>query len=128
MTSEKTDQLWTVVILQDKLFALPVEDVETMVTLPPVSAVPNMPEHVRGVINLRGKVMPVVDLRKRLGMPTLQMETDSLVDMLSQREKEHLNWIEELQASITESRKFTSLLILICVHSVSGMIPSKLKI
>ncbi len=34
-----------------------------------VTRVPNAPEYVEGVINLRGKVIPVVDLRKRLGMP-----------------------------------------------------------
>lgn len=34
------------------------------------TAVPQMPDHIRGVINLRGKVIPVVDLRMRLGMET----------------------------------------------------------
>jgi purine-binding chemotaxis protein CheW len=36
----------------------------------PVTRVPKMPEYVRGVINLRGKVIPVVDLRQRFGMET----------------------------------------------------------
>ena len=34
----------------------------------PVTAVPRTPGHVRGVINLRGKVIPVVDLRLKFGM------------------------------------------------------------
>jgi purine-binding chemotaxis protein CheW len=35
-----------------------------------ITAVPRMPEFVRGVINLRGQVIPVVDLRSRFGMET----------------------------------------------------------
>jgi purine-binding chemotaxis protein CheW len=34
-----------------------------------VTRVPNAPEYVDGVINLRGKVIPIIDLRSRLGMP-----------------------------------------------------------
>jgi purine-binding chemotaxis protein CheW len=36
-----------------------------------VTAVPRTPEHVKGVINLRGKVIPVVDLRLRFGMESI---------------------------------------------------------
>jgi purine-binding chemotaxis protein CheW len=34
-----------------------------------ITAIPRTAEHVRGVINLRGKVIPVIDLRRKLGMP-----------------------------------------------------------
>jgi purine-binding chemotaxis protein CheW len=34
----------------------------------PITSVPETPHHVRGVINLRGKVIPVIDLRLRFGM------------------------------------------------------------
>jgi purine-binding chemotaxis protein CheW len=37
----------------------------------PVTAVPRTPAHVKGVINLRGKVIPVVDLRLRFGMESI---------------------------------------------------------
>jgi purine-binding chemotaxis protein CheW len=37
----------------------------------PITSVPETPLFVKGVINLRGKVIPVVDLRRRLGMPTM---------------------------------------------------------
>jgi purine-binding chemotaxis protein CheW len=36
-----------------------------------VTTVPQMPEFVKGVINLRGKVIPVIDLRLRFGMPRI---------------------------------------------------------
>jgi purine-binding chemotaxis protein CheW len=37
-----------------------------------ITAVPQTPPHVKGVINLRGKVIPVVDLRLKFGMPTME--------------------------------------------------------
>jgi purine-binding chemotaxis protein CheW len=37
----------------------------------PITAVPETPHYVKGVINLRGKVIPVVDLRRRFGMPAI---------------------------------------------------------
>jgi purine-binding chemotaxis protein CheW len=36
--------------------------------MPDVTRVPNAPEYVDGVINLRGKVIPIIDLRRRFGM------------------------------------------------------------
>ncbi len=35
-----------------------------------ITSVPQMPPHVRGVINLRGRIIPVIDLRIRFGLPT----------------------------------------------------------
>jgi purine-binding chemotaxis protein CheW len=34
-----------------------------------ITVVPQMPDHIRGVINLRGKIIPVMDLRRRFGFP-----------------------------------------------------------
>jgi purine-binding chemotaxis protein CheW len=44
--------------------------VHEIITLLPVTPVPRMPSHLLGVINLRGKIIPVVDLRLKLGLPT----------------------------------------------------------
>src|SRR5512145_632057 len=42
--------------------------VKEIIGLMPITPVPKTPEHIRGVINLRGKVIPVVDLRVKFGM------------------------------------------------------------
>ena len=46
--------------------------VHEIITLLPVTPVPRMPSHLLGVINLRGKIIPVVDLRLKLGLPPLK--------------------------------------------------------
>jgi len=51
-------------------YGLPVLKVREIIKLMPITAVPQVPTHVRGVINLRGKVIPVIDLRLKFGLPS----------------------------------------------------------
>lgn len=48
-------------------FGVPIEMVRQIVGVPDITAVPESPECVEGVINLRGKIVSIVDLRKRFG-------------------------------------------------------------
>jgi chemotaxis signal transduction protein len=104
--NETSCNLWTVVKLEDRLFAIPVDYVQTMVTLPEISLVPEMPDYIRGVINLRGSVMPVVDLRIRLGISSVKQEVSDLITMLNHREQDHVRWIDELEKSVVEKKEF----------------------
>jgi purine-binding chemotaxis protein CheW len=47
-----------------------------------ITAVPRMPEFVRGIINLRGQVIPVVDLRLRFGMETKEVTEQTCIIMV----------------------------------------------
>jgi purine-binding chemotaxis protein CheW len=44
---------------------LPISAVREIVRVPQITAVPNAPDYIEGVINLRGQIIPVMDLRKR---------------------------------------------------------------
>lgn len=44
-----------------------------------ITAVPQTPEHVKGVINLRGKVIPVIDLRAKFGMKTTEVTEQTCI-------------------------------------------------
>lgn len=48
-------------------FGVPIALVREIVRVPEITQVPNAPEYIEGVINLRGRIIPVVDLRKRFG-------------------------------------------------------------
>ena len=50
-------------------YALPVVNVGEILRMVAIAPVPEAPEWLPGVINLRGKVIPVIDLRTRLGLP-----------------------------------------------------------
>jgi len=48
-------------------FGVPISQVHEIVRVPEITSVPDAPEAVVGVMNLRGKIVPVVDLRRRFG-------------------------------------------------------------
>lgn len=55
--------------LAEEGYGLPVHQVREIIRLQKITHVPNMPSCVKGVINLRGRIIPVVDLRTQLGLP-----------------------------------------------------------
>jgi purine-binding chemotaxis protein CheW len=65
-----------------------------------------VPPEIRGVINLRGKVMQLIDLRVKLGLPSAKAEFDELIQLLHDREQDHHNWLTELEACVRERRPF----------------------
>lgn len=97
---------WVIFRLDGQCYGLPVDETYEMLVVPEVTALPQAPEYLRGMINLRGQVMPLVDLRRRLGLVTARQDRESLVQMLEQREQDHKNWLAELEASVRERRAF----------------------
>ncbi len=56
-------------VLKAEEYGLEILKVREIIGLMDITGVPQMPDYVAGVINLRGKVIPVVDLRLKFGMP-----------------------------------------------------------
>ena len=56
----------------NETFGVRIGSVREIVRVPEITAVPSAPETVEGVINLRGKIIPVMDLRKRFGQTEIQ--------------------------------------------------------
>lgn len=61
--------------LGEEEFGVDIMKVQEIIRIPPITQVPNAPAYVEGVINLRGNIIPVVNLRKRFCMPSGE-ETD----------------------------------------------------
>ncbi len=55
--------------LANEEYGLEILKVREIIGIMDITAVPQMPEYVKGVINLRGKVIPVIDLRLKFGLP-----------------------------------------------------------
>jgi purine-binding chemotaxis protein CheW len=55
-----------------ELYGVDIARVHEIIRLQSITRVPRAPSFVEGVINLRGKVIPVVDLRRRFGLPTTE--------------------------------------------------------
>ncbi len=106
MKEIRSDFPWVIIRLKNELYALSARDVQTMVAMPHIVDVPNKPHWIRGVVNMRGKVIPLMDLRLRLDMESYIQEIDDLIMALEQREQEHRGWLEELKRSVEDDRDF----------------------
>jgi len=54
--------------LEEEYYGLQLEKAKEIIKPPKITNVPNTPKHVMGVINIRGKVTPVIDLKEKLGL------------------------------------------------------------
>lgn len=65
--------------LGEDVFALDVEKVREVLDYTTITRIPRTPEFMRGVINLRGSVVPVVDLRLAFGMPATEKTVSTCI-------------------------------------------------
>lgn len=76
------EKQYVVFRLDDQLYGAEITVVREVSYLSPITRLPNTPAYVEGVIDLRGEVMPVIDIRKRLGLPTRQADGETRVMIL----------------------------------------------
>jgi purine-binding chemotaxis protein CheW len=105
-STTKSGLTYVIVRIKHQRLAICASAVRQLLLVPKVSAVPMAPPEVRGIINVRGQTMPLVDLRIKLGLPSLAKEAAEMDDLLNQREQDHRNWLTELEASVNEKRPF----------------------
>ena len=65
--------------LAEEVFALDIAQVREVLDYTQITKVPRMPEFMRGVINLRGSVVPVVDLRLKFGMSATERTVNTCI-------------------------------------------------
>jgi len=68
--------------LGDEHYGVEILRVREIIGLLDITRLPEVPSFVRGVVNLRGKIIPVIDLRMRLGMPALTYDERTCVVVL----------------------------------------------
>ena len=65
--------------LANEYYGVDIAAVESIIKLQPITVVPHAPSYVKGVTNLRGKVMPVIELHKRFGLASVEPTKDSRI-------------------------------------------------
>ena len=102
-TANLSNENWVIFRIDKNLWALSGTCVQEMLMVPTINKIPELPGYFRGVMNLRGRIMPVVDMRMFLG---LSSNVEGMRTMMAARKQDHLNWLTELKASVTEKRPF----------------------
>jgi purine-binding chemotaxis protein CheW len=66
-------------------YGVPITALHEIVRVPEITVVPDAPDYVEGVINLRGKIVSVVDLRKRFGKPARTLDRRNRILVVEHR-------------------------------------------
>lgn len=74
--------------LLDKEYAMPVDYVMSIERVPYITRVPSVPDYVKGVINLKGMITPIIDLRMKFGVSDQEMNETTRVIIVSFHEME----------------------------------------
>jgi purine-binding chemotaxis protein CheW len=69
-------------VLDREQYAVDVAHTQTVLEYAEITRIPRMPEFMLGVINFRGAVLPVIDLRRKLGLPERETESRPMVIVL----------------------------------------------
>jgi purine-binding chemotaxis protein CheW len=73
------EKQFVVFTLAQESFGVPIEAVEGIIKLQNITSMPNLPDYIEGVTNLRGSIVPVMDLRKRFGLLVDTATTDTRI-------------------------------------------------
>ena len=85
---EKGNQFLTF-ILGSEEYGVDILQVQEIKGWGPVTTIPNMPEYILGVINLRGTIVPIMDLRKRFKQPEAKYNTTTVIIVARARDEDH---------------------------------------
>ena len=72
--------------LAEEYYGLSIDNVISIEKPSQITRIPNAPSYIKGVINLRGEVIPVIDLRNKLGMETRDLDRSSRIIVVSSNE------------------------------------------
>lgn len=82
-TVKRNIQTYLTFRLGEEVFAVNVQKVINILELKPITRIPQAPRYMRGVINLRGNVLPVIDMRVQFGMDETEATIDTCIIVLN---------------------------------------------
>ncbi|AQS59508.1 chemotaxis protein CheW [Desulforamulus ferrireducens] len=65
--------------LNDQQYALPINETQEIIRMAEVTRLPNTNYYIEGIINLRGTILPVISLNRRLGLPETEQTEDTRI-------------------------------------------------
>lgn len=65
--------------LADQIYALPIQETQEIILMTEVTRIPNTSYYLEGIINLRGTILPVINLNRRLGLAEKEIDEDTRI-------------------------------------------------
>jgi purine-binding chemotaxis protein CheW len=73
--------------LGDEDYAVGITKIQEIILMKPITRLPQAPESIEGLINLRGSVIPVVNLRRRFGLPARKFDDETRTVVVNTHDK-----------------------------------------
>jgi purine-binding chemotaxis protein CheW len=89
-------------------YGLEILKVQVIIGMMPVTKVPRTPDYVRGVVNLRGRVIPVIDLRGKFGMERVEDTEKTCIIVVQVRQQGTTVTMGVIVDEVSEVLNFTS--------------------
>ena len=122
--------------LMEELYGINVDWILQIIAIPDITKIPKTPPFVKGVINLRGKIIPVMDLRLRFKLPELEYnERTSIIIIKIKSEKSEIfiglivdNVLEVLDISGVDTEKTPAFGVDLDTQFIMGMAKVKNRV
>lgn len=102
---QKEEAQYLTFLLGSEMFAIDILGIKEIIEYGSLTSVPMMPEFIRGVINLRGAVVPVVDLSARFGRAASAVTRRScivIIETLNEGEKQDIGVVVDAVSEVLE--------------------------
>lgn len=98
---------WVVFRINNCSYAINTDIIISILSLPShITKVPSSPDYITGIINSRGEILPLIDLRTLFSFKSLETEYNEFRQMIDMRKQDHVNWVIELKKTIEQNTEF----------------------
>jgi purine-binding chemotaxis protein CheW len=73
--------------LDNEDYAIAITKIQEIILMKPITRIPQVPDFIEGLINLRGSVIPIVNLRKRFGLPAREVDDETRTIVVNVHDK-----------------------------------------
>jgi purine-binding chemotaxis protein CheW len=80
---QSNEQKYLTFLIENQFFAFSIYDIETIVEIQQIFPIPEFPDYAKGIINLRGLIIPVIDVRLRFKKPVAEYNERTCIIVVS---------------------------------------------
>jgi purine-binding chemotaxis protein CheW len=99
-----TTEKYLTFFINEQLFAIQSSQVVEIIRMQPITFMPKLPSYVKGVINLRGKIVPLIDLRLKLGKAPIEYDEHTSI-VVAETSDSNVGFIVDRVNDVTDISK-----------------------
>lgn len=107
MNLKKIESPWVLLNISGVIYAISCESVISLNQLGKITPIPKAPKEVRGMIDFRGSIIQLLDIKKILNLKSTEEEINDFDALMDARLNDHVNWVKALEDSVINNTEFT---------------------